>query len=382
MLAITNATIETAAGAPLQDAAVLVKEGKIEKVGRASDVDVSGYEVIDAAGKVLTPGWIDTHTHLGIDEEGLAWEGADFNETSSPVTPQMRAIDGINPFDQGFRDAASCGVTTVQVLPGSANAIGGLTAIVKVKPNRPLSELVVEEIAGLKMALGENPKNIHGKKGHAPITRMGVASLIRDAFVEAQNYLKLDAARDLKKEALGRALKREIPVCVHAHRADDILTAIRIAEEFELDLHIEHVTEGHLITGELAKYKDKVKFSIGPTLSSRSKVELNQISWDTYRVFAEHGIPFSSITDHPVIPITHLQTSMQQAIKAGLDAGKALRSVTLDAAWILGLDDRKGSIEAGKDADLVLWDSHPLHENGSVRFTMTEGEIVFRREDG
>ncbi|WP_181346996.1 amidohydrolase [Thalassobacillus sp. CUG 92003] len=381
MLAIINATIATA-DKPLQEnIVIIIANGKIKAVGPQAQLDTSPCDdIIDAAGRVITPGWIDTHTHLGIDEEGIAWEGSDFNEISDPITPHMRAIDGINPFDQGFHDAARAGITTVQVLPGSANVIGGITAIVKVKPNHVLSDIIINEVAGLKMALGENPKNFHGKNGKAPMTRMGIAALIRDALVDAQNAHGSQHERNLKREALSKAIKQEIPVCIHAHRADDIMTAIRLTEEFDLDLHIEHVTEGYLIAETLATYKDKVKFSLGPTLSSRKKVELNQLTWDAYRTFAEHHIPFSTITDHPVVPINQLQTSLQQAIAHGLDPQTALKSVTTYAADILNLSATKGDITTGKDADLVMWNRHPLTENGQAVLTMTEGEVVYRSE--
>ncbi|GEN54548.1 amidohydrolase [Halobacillus faecis] len=376
MLAIQNVTIIPVTGPPIHEGTLVIDEGKIKHVGR--DVDVSGCEeVIEGRGRVVTPGWIDAHTHLGIDEEGVGWEGADFNETSEPMTPHLRAIDGVNPADQGFIDAAEAGITSAQVLPGSANVIGGLTAVVKVKPGNVVEDIVVKEEAGLKMALGENPKKFHGQQGRAPVTRMGIAAMIRERFVQAAHYIETDQLRDLRLEAIGKVLERKLPLCVHAHRADDIMTAIRIANEFEIDLHIEHVTEGHKIAHHLEKYKERYKFSVGPTLSSRKKVELGNISWETYATLDDHGVPFAIITDHPVIPIGQLQTSIQLAVKAGLDSDVGLEGVTIRAAEVLGIADRTGSIEVGKDADLVLWDKHPIKENGRAEMTFVDGERVY-----
>ncbi|KHE66798.1 amidohydrolase family protein, partial [Halobacillus sp. BBL2006] len=272
------------------------------------------------------------------------------------------------------------GITTAQVLPGSANVIGGLTTVVKAKPDSVVEDMIVKEEAGLKMALGENPKKFHGQQGRAPVTRMGVAALIRESFVKAAHYLESAQPRDLRLEAIGKVLERKLPLCVHAHRADDIMTAIRIANEFEIDLHVEHVTEGHKIAHHLEKYKERYKFSIGPTLSSRKKVELGNISWETYSKLDQQGIPFAIITDHPVIPIGQLQTSAQLAVKAGLDENVALEGVTIRAAEVLGLEDRLGSIEVGKDADLVLWDKHPIKESGRAVMTFVDGEVVYNEE--
>lgn len=385
MYAIIHATVQTLTNIeePLKDHMIMIKDGKIASIEPMDEANIpEEAKIIDASGLLVTPGLIDVHTHIGIDEEGIAWEGADFNETSEAITPHVRAIDGINPFDQGFMDAAQSGVTTVQILPGSANVIGGLMTTLKVKPNRPIDEMVVSEISGLKIAFGENPKKYHGQHGRAPVTRMGVAALLREQFVKAANYIekhKTDKGeRNLRMEALAAAVKRQIPVRAHTHRADDILTAIRIANEFNLDLTIEHATEGHKIAPQIAKSGFKV--AVGPTLSSRSKVELREISWDTYRMLAQHKIAFSMITDHPVLPIQHLTTSATMAVKAGLSLNEAWRSLTIHPAKHLGLEQKIGSLEPGKDADLVFWNQDPIKEGGEALLTIVDGDIIYKNQ--
>jgi imidazolonepropionase-like amidohydrolase len=377
---IKNARIHTITNGEIENGMVVIEGGKISYVGDENAALLANRDahVVDADRKLLTPGLIDAHTHLGIDEEGIGWEGADFNETSEAVTPHMRAIDGINPFEEGFIDAVKSGITTVQVLPGSANVIGGLTTTIKVKPGQAVDDIVIHEIAGLKIAFGENPKKLHGQKGRAPVTRMGVAALLREQFTKAINYERKRKVNpddvDLRMEALCLALRREIPVRAHAHRADDILTAIRIAKEFNLDLSVEHTTEGHKIVDQLVRAN--VKLTVGPTLSSRSKVELRELDWNTYHLLAEKGLPFALITDHPVIPIGHILTSAALAVKHGLPVEKAWESITINAAKVLNIEHQVGSIEAGKDADLVLWDDNPITKHGKAVMTIIDGEII------
>ncbi|WP_102345110.1 amidohydrolase [Bacillus sp. Marseille-P3661] len=382
MYAITNAKILTISGSVIENGIVLIKDGKIAFVGKQKECQepLDSYKVIDGGGRLVTPGIIDAHTHLGIDEEGIGWEGDDYNESSESVTPHMRAIDGINPYDRGFHDAVQAGITSVQVMPGSANVIGGLMACIKVKPNRTVEELIIRNPSGLKIALGENPKKFHGKNGRAPQTRMGVAALLREQFSKARTYIeKRENGKcdfDLRMEALALALKKEIPVRAHAHRADDIMTAVRIAKEFDLNLSIEHATDGRKVAKYLADAG--VLVSVGPTLSSKSKVELKDSSWETYRVMAEEGIDFAMITDHPVIPIQDLLTSANKAVKAGLSEEIAWRSLTINPATNLGLQNRIGSIEVGKDADIVIWDNDPIMKNGQALVTFVDGEIIYQ----
>lgn len=356
MLWIQNAVIWDGTGKIAEAGELFVYEGKFAPVPDRGLP--AGCTVIDAGGKIVTPGLIDVHTHLGITEEGVGKEGKDHNETSSPVTPQLRAIDGINPMDSGFADARRAGITTVQVMPGSANVIGGEMSVLKTA-GRIVDEMIVKSPSGMKAATGENPKTVHGGKGKMPTTRMGVAALLRENLIAAQNYLDSDKnERKLDLENLAKVLNREIPLRIHAHRADDILTALRIQREFDIEMTIEHCTEGHLIADYIAGHD--VRVSVGPTLSTRSKVELKEKTWTTVKALLDAGVPCSLTTDHPVVGIDYLMTSAVHAIRHGITEEQALRAITIDAARHLGVEDRVGSIAVGKDADFVIWDGHPF----------------------
>lgn len=373
MLAITNAIIYDGKGNRFEDQDLIIENGKFAKLVPASEIP-DFYHVIDAQGKVLTPGLIDVHTHLGISEEGVGLEGADYNETSSSVTPSLRAIDGINPMEIGFEDARKSGVTTAQIMPGSANVIGGEMVILKTAGNI-VDEMVVKSPSGMKAALGENPKRFHGGKGRMPVTRMGVAAQLREKLIEAQNYLhKEEKERKLDLENLAKVLKKEIPLRVHAHRADDILTALRIKREFDIDMTIEHCTEGHKIAAFIAKHD--VKVSVGPTMSTRSKVELKDKGWTTIKTLMDAGIACSLTTDHPVVGIDYLVTSAVHAIRNGLSEQEALQTITLNAAKHLGIEDRVGSIEPGKDADFVIWSGSPFDLLSKAERVYIEGAEV------
>ncbi|MBV6684720.1 amidohydrolase [Bacillus sp. JRC01] len=376
MIALTNVTGVDGTGRELTDSIILIKEGKFVSVD--ADAVPEGYEVIDAAGKYFTPGLIDVHTHLGVHEEGLGKEGQDFNETSSATTPGVRAIDGINPKDRGFEDARQAGVTTVQVMPGSANVIGGEMCVLKTVGDI-VDEMVIRNPSGLKAATGENPKRFHGEKGRMPTTRMGVAGLLRKKFIEAQNYKKKlssgETGRDAELEPIVKVLDKEIPLRVHAHRADDIVTVLRLKREFGFDVTIEHCTEGHQIAPFIAKHD--VRVSVGPTMTPRSKVELSDKGWNTLLALAEADVPFSITTDHPVIAIEHLMTSVILSVKYGLTEAQAMKAITSDAAKHLGVDDRVGTVEAGKDADFVLWNGTPFDLRNQVEHTYINGVRVF-----
>ncbi|HLR69062.1 MAG TPA: amidohydrolase [Virgibacillus sp.] len=373
MLAIKNATIFTGNGDVLNDHVILVKEGKFSSI-KTKDKIPKDYTIIDAKGKVVTPGLIDVHTHLGVFEEGIGEEGHDFNETSSPTTPEVRAIDGLNPNDKGFADARKAGVTTVQVMPGSANVIGGEMSVLKTTGNI-VDEMVITPTSGMKAATGENPKRVYGKKGKKPVTRMGIAALLREKLMEAQDYIRnKEKKRDLGLEQLTKVLKKEIPLRVHAHRAEDILTVLRIKREFDIDVTIEHCTEGHQIADFIARHN--VRVSVGPTMSTRSKIELNDKGFETIKVLLDAGIPCSITTDHPVIGIEDLVTSAIHAVKAGITEQQALRAITLDAAKHIGVGDKVGSIETGKDADFVIWSGNPFDLRNKVEHVYIDGEKI------
>jgi imidazolonepropionase-like amidohydrolase len=379
-LAIVGGRVIPVAGAPVEDGVVLVNDGRIEAVGR--DVRVpDGAERVDAAGKVVLPGLVDAHTHLGVHEEAEGWAGQDTNEMTDPVTPQIRALDAINPGDLGFADAMAGGVLTVNVNPGSGNPIGGQAAAVR-SAGRTVDDMVLRAPSGLKSALGENPKRVYGDRKQLPSTRLGTAAVIRDALVKARNYLdKLDRGddpppeRDLRWEALGLVLSGDIPWRQHCHRADDIATALRLADEFGYRLVIDHGTEAVPLADRLAERG--VPVLIGPLLTSRSKVELRNRSLTNPGRLAAAGVELGIITDHPVVPIHLLHVQAALAVREGLDPAAALRAVTLTPARVLGLDDRLGSLEPGKHATLCVWSGDPLDARSRVEAAWIEGRQVF-----
>ena len=367
---LKNANVYPVTSKPTKDTDILIENGKIKKIGRNLKPELT-VKIMDCTGLYLFPGFIDVHTHLGLYDEGTGWAGNDANETIEALTPHIRAIDGVYPLDQAFNDAIKSGITTVHVMPGSANVIGGTTSVIKTT-GKNIKKMIVQEVAGLKIALGENPKRIHSHGNSDSITRMGIMGMLREAFYKA---VHTDHPDDLRIAPLVMALKREIPVRIHAHRADDIITALRFAEEFQLDLRIEHCTEGHLIANELAGLQLKV--SVGPTLTRRSKVELKNKTWKTYEVLTNQGLEVSIITDHPYTPIQYLNICASLAVREGLPEQKALEGITILPARNLRIDDRVGSIEEGKDADLVLWTQHPFHYLAKPKWTMISGEIVY-----
>ncbi len=373
-IVLKNAKIYTITSTPIESGSVWIKDGKITRVVNGVE-DLShqpSIEVIDCKGRFLLPGFIDAHTHLGLYDEGTGWAGNDANETIEPTTPHIRAYDGVYPLDPGFKDALKYGITTVNVMPGSANVIGGTTAVIKTH-GKSVKKMLIRETSGLKIALGENPKRIHSQGNNDSMTRMGIMGMLREAFYKAKYC---DNPDDLRVAPIVRALKREIPVRIHAHRADDILSAVRFAQEFNLDLRIEHCTEGHLIAEELAGIGLKV--SVGPTLTRRSKVELKNKSWFTYQELSNHGVEVSITTDHPYTPIQYINLCAAIAVREGLSIDRALKGITILPARNLGVDHLVGSIEVGKDADLVLWSDHPLHFMAKPIFTLVDGEIAYQ----
>ncbi len=381
MLAIKKAKLYTITDGIREGSVLIDAQGKITAVG---DVEIpAGAEVIDGSGKILMPGMIDAHGHAGAYEESLGWEGSDGNETTDPITPHLRVLDAINPHEEGIKETLAGGVTAMCVLPGSANVIGGQGVVVHMHGNT-VEEMIIKE-GGLKMAFGENPKRVYSGQKKTPATRMATAAILRENLVKAQNYLaKLEKGeedpekapeRDLKMEILVRVLKRELPVRAHAHRADDIMTALRIAKEFNLDIVIEHCTEGHKIVEELKEAG--VWAIIGPTMTSRSKVELKDRSFETLKILWEGGVPVTITMDHPVLPAQYLPTAASFAVKAGLPYEEALKAVTINPATLLGMADRYGSIEIGKMADLALWSGDPLDTQSRVEKVFIHGRVVY-----
>jgi imidazolonepropionase-like amidohydrolase len=351
---------------------ILVENGKILDIGPILFADTET-KIIDCTHHHLFPGFIDVHTHLGLYDEGTGWAGNDANETSEPISPYVRALDGVYPLDPAFLDAIKSGITTAHIMPGSSNIIGGTTSVIKTYGIN-IDKMIIEETAGLKIALGENPKRIHSHGNKNSVTRMGIMGMLRKTFYEAKYS---DHPDSLHFAPIVKALKNEIPVRIHAHRADDIISAIRFGKEFDLDIRIEHCTEGHLIADELTGLGLKV--SVGPTLTRRSKVELKNKSWITYQELMKRDIEVSIITDHPYTPIQYLNICAAIAVREGLSEQQALEAITILPARNLRIEHRVGSIEIGKDADLVLWSHHPFHFISKPKWTMIDGEIVFKQ---
>lgn len=384
MLAIHGGTVVPIEGPVIPGGTVLVDGGRIADVGATVAVP-DGATIVDARGRWVLPGLIDAHTHMGTLEEGEGWAGDDHDEATTPVTAHLRALDAINPADEGFRDAIGGGVLAVGINPGSCNPIAGETVAVRCT-GRVVDHRVLRSPAGMKSALGENPKRYHGDAGRLPATRMGIAAVIRQALAEAREYHERRSADpahgpsiDLGKEALGRVLRREIPWRQHCHRADDILTAIRLSEEFGYDLVIDHGTEGHLVADVLAERN--IPVLLGPLIVGRGKVELRHRAFRTARLLAEAGVELSLVTDHPVIPANLLIVQAAYAVREGLDRQLALRAVTLNPARALGIADRLGSLTPGKDADLCIWSGDPLDPMQRVELAYQQGREVFRWDD-
>jgi len=380
MLAITNGTLFTISHGIIPGGTILVDRGKIVAAGSGLAAP-SGARVIDAADCHVYPGLVDAHTHHGVYAEVSGPEGADGNEMTDPITPHVRALDSLNWFDPGFEDSVANGVTTVNVLPGSGNVIGGQGVAVKTW-GPSLAGRILLEPSGVKMALGENPKRVYGGKKKTPATRLGNAALMREAFAKAQNYQlqreRGEAERDLRWEILCDVLGGRLPARCHAHRADDILTAVRISREFGFRLTIEHCTEGHRVAGELAAAG--VMCTLGPLLTGRSKQELKDRSLEAAPALERAGVVFGFTTDHPVIPAYSLPLCAAYAVGAGMSREGALRALTLDAARVIGLESRIGSLEAGKDADCVITDGDLLDPRTRVLTTLVNGQVAWSLE--
>ncbi|MGE5578855.1 MAG: amidohydrolase [Bacillota bacterium] len=389
-VAITNALVLTASGgtatpAVIEGGTVVLTGGKISAVGK--DVAIpQGARIIDAKGMVVTPGFIDAHCHIGVAEDGAGWAGSDGNESTDPVTAEVRALDGINPMDIAFRDAIAGGITCVQVDPGSANIIGGETLVMKTWGSPVVEDLVIRRPSGLKAALGENPKRNYGSQRKSPATRMGNAAVLRKALWAAKDYMrKKDLAKDpdkapevnLKHESVARVLRREIPLRIHVHRADDIMTALRIAKEFDIDISLEHFTEGDKVVDRVAPLR--IPVTMGPSLTAKSKLEVKDIGFAAPVAVMKAGMKMAIITDHPVLPIQYLRICAGLAVREGMDDSEALLAITRYAAEIAGVGDRVGSIEVGKDADLVVWSNCPFEYDSKALHVFIDGKEIEAR---
>ncbi len=369
---IKNGALLTMDGEVFLNGFVEIRGGKIIGFGAAENCPEG--EAFDACGGFIVPGFIDAHSHIGMWEDSLGSEGADGNEDTDPVTPQLRAIDGINPMDKAFSEALAAGVTTVVTGPGSANPIGGTFAAMKTYGRR-VDDMVIKTDAAMKMAFGENPKTVYGEKKRFPSTRMGTAAIIREYLFKAKKYAeKTDKDFDMKCESLLPCLSGELPVKAHAHRGDDIFTALRIAKEFNLSMTIEHCTEGHLIADILKE--ENIGVCVGPSLTDRSKPELASLSCKTPKALSEAGVTVAIITDHPETPQKYLRLCAVMAVREGMDKTEALKAITVNPARLCKIEDRVGSIALGKDGDILVFDRHPMDFDAKLTAVFASGEKV------
>jgi len=389
--AITGGRVVPVEGEPIDGGTIVIVDGKIAAVGGPDLKPPPGVDVIDAAGRWVLPGLVDAHTHLGAREEGEGWAGHDTNELTGPIQAHVRVLDAINPADEGFRDAIGGGVLTAGITPGSGNPVGGQTVAVHCW-GRTVDDMLLRSPAGMKSALGENPKRVLGERRVNPSSRLGTAAAIRTALVDTLNYLEKEKAdeageesaerirpaqsRDLKHEALARVLRREIPWRQHCHRADDIATALRLADEFGYDLVIDHGTEGYLIADKIAAAG--VPVVTGPLITARSKVELRNRTMANPGLLAAAGVTVAIATDHPVVPVHLLIVQAALAVREGLDRDTALRAVTINPARIMRVADRIGSLIPGKDADLAIWSGDPFDVMSRVEYAYIGGREVYR----
>ena len=378
-------------GEPIDNGTIVIVDGKIAAIGGPDLKPPPGVDVIDAAGQWVLPGLVDAHTHLGAREEGEGWAGHDTNELTGPIQAHVRVLDAINPADEGFRDAIGGGVLTAGITPGSGNPVGGQTVAVHCW-GRTVDDMALRSPAGMKSALGENPKRVLGERRVNPSSRLGTAAAIRTALVDTLNYLEKEKddeageesaerirpaqSRDLKHEALARVLRREIPWRQHCHRADDIATALRLADEFGYDLVIDHGTEGYLIADKIAAAG--VPVVTGPLITARSKVELRNRTMANPGLLAAAGVTVAIATDHPVVPVHLLIVQAALAVREGLDRDTALRAVTINPARVMRVADRIGSLVPGKDADLAIWSGDPFDVMSRVESAYIGGREVYR----
>lgn len=360
---------------------ILVKDGKILEVSSRLTLPASAdCEVIDVQHQHVYPGLIEAHCHMGITEEKKGKEGDDCNEMVHPITPMLRAIDAINTMDAAFHDAVRAGVTAAMIGPGSANVVGGQFAVLKTSGRR-VDDLIVKAPAAMKVAFGENPKTNYGDMGISPVTRMGVAGLLRQELTKARQYYEKRGQMEpnFHYEAWVPVFEKKIPLKAHVHRVDDIFTAIRIAREFDLHMTLDHCSEGHLIAEELAA--EGFPAIVGPDLASRNKIEVQNMAFKTAGVLAKAGVLLAITTDHPVSLVQSLPLCAGLSVKAGLPMQEGLRAITINPARICGVADRIGSLEVGKDADIAIFDGNPMEVFTNTLMTIIDGKIVYRNEN-
>lgn len=392
MLLIKNGFIMTMSQTEYGNGFVLIDSGKILEIGRMEDFEeskLSEYNIIDAAGLYVLPGFIDPHCHIGLKEDGNGSEGDDMNEATDPVTPHLRAIDGINPFDRSFAEARENGITTVITGPGSTNVIGGQFAALKTFGDR-IEDMIIKEPVAISVTFGESPKFAYGAKNQTPMTRMAIAGLVREYLSKAKEYKQRRYAYeesfpqnekpgfDIKLEALIKVIDNEIPLKAQVHRADDIYTAIRIAKEFGITITLEYCTEGHLIKDILLS--EGLPVIWGPALAGRSRVELRNYSIKAPGMLSRAGIQVSIMSDHPDTPVHLLNVYAAIAAREGMPENDALKAITINAAKATSIADRVGSIEKGKDADLAVFKGYPLNFDSTVVYTIINGNIVYANQ--
>ena len=383
MKILTNGYIHTMCGDDIPCGFVAFECGKITAVGSMGDFTATDTdEITDTAGAHISPGLIDAHCHVGMWEDSMDFEGADGNEDTDPITPHLRGIDSVNPLDRSFSDARLAGITTVVTGPGSSNVMGGQFAALKTY-GCCVDEMIIKAPIATKFSLGENPKTTYHNKNQTPVTRMAMAALLRETLYKATEYkTALDEYNadpdendkpefDIKLESLMPLLRKEIHAKVHAHRADDIATAMRIAKEFDINITIEHCTEGHLIPHILKA--GCIPVMAGPALCERCKIELRQSGFENYKKLTDAGLCVAIITDHPVVPIEYLPLCASLAVKSGMDRNTALKAITINAAKNCGIDNVVGSLAVGKDADIAVFSAHPLDFNARVLHTFING---------
>lgn len=392
MLLIHNGKIKTMTDIDYENGYILVDNDKIIAVGQdiieVENLLQADIIKIDAKGGYVLPGLIDSHSHIGMWEDSVGFEGDDGNESTDPVMPQLRAIDAVYHADRSFVEAYESGVTTVVTGPGSANVIGGQFAALKTY-GHCVDEMILKQPIAMKVAFGENPKTVYNEKHQAPMTRMATAAILRESLFEAREYKqRLDSFKknpdeydkpdfDFKNEALIQVLNKEIPLKAHVHRADDIMTAIRIAKEFDVNITLDHCTEGYLIKDILAQ--TGLPAIVGPMLTDRSKIELRNQNLKTPAILSKQGMKVAIMTDHPCVPVQHLCLCAAIAVREGMDEKEAMKAITINAAEITGISDRVGSIEKGKDADIVIYDGNPFDLKSQVQKTIINGIIVYER---